>query len=142
MTRILVVWLHIVAAAAWVGGLLHGSHLVVPALARGDRGALDLLTRGRALAWAALALVVVTGLDNLRRTGLQSPWLGGKLALVVGILALAAHRDWALLPRAAAAIAAGAAPAGALRGLRLVDRLLVLLALAVLLLAAGVARGR
>ena len=71
-----------------------------------------------------------------------SPWLAGKLVLVIALLALAAHRDFAVLPRAVRAVEAGAEPAAALSGARALDRVVLLLSLAVLFLAVGVARGR
>jgi uncharacterized membrane protein len=142
MTRIVIVWLHVVAAAVWVGGLAQLSHLVVPAVVRGERGCQALLTRARAISWGALALLVLTALENLRRVGLASPWLAGKLLVVLGLLALAAHRDFALLPRALRRLEGGAPPGEVLRGVRWADRVLLLLVLAVLLLAVGVARGR
>jgi putative copper export protein len=142
MSRIATVWLHVVAASVWVGGLLYASHLVVPALGRGEATALPLLRRGRRVAWGALALLVVTGLDNLRGVGLGSRWLALKLLLVTVLLMAAAHRDFALLPRAARAIDGGSEPGSALGALRWFDRILAVLALAVLFLAVGVARGR
>lgn len=142
MLRIVVVWLHITAAAAWVGGLLSAGHLLGPAAARGGRESLHLLARGRVVAWAALALLVVTGLENLRGMGLASPWLAAKLVVVIALLALAAHRDFAVLPRAIRAVEGGAEPAPALSGVRALDRAVLVLALVVLFLAVGVARGR
>ena len=142
MLRLVVVWLHVVAAEAWVGGVLYASHLVVPAAARGGRDSLSLLARGRAVAWAAWAVLVVTGLENLRRVSLVSPWLATKLVVVIALLALAAHRDFAMLPRALRAIEGGAEPTAALSGVRTLDRILLVFALAVLFLAVGVARGR
>jgi uncharacterized membrane protein len=142
VVRLVVVWFHVVAAAAWVGGVLYASHLVVPAAARGGRDSLSLLARGRAVAWAAWAVLVVTGLENLRRVSAVSPWLATKLVVVIALLALAAHRDFAMLPRAIRAIEGGAAPTAALSGVRALDRILLALALAVLFLAVGVARGR
>lgn len=145
MTGLVVVWLHVTAATVWVGTLLGVGHLIVPALARGGRATepvLDLLVRGRRLSWTAFAVVVVTGFENLRRFGLTSGWLALKLLLVLALFAVAAHRDFALVPRARAAIAAGTPPAAALAGVRWLDRLLALGALAVLFLAVGVARGR
>lgn len=142
MARIVVVWLHLVAAAVWVGGLLYASHLVVPAIARGERAYLTLLARGRRIAWSAIALLVLTGLENLRVFGLAgSPWLMGKLLLVVVLLSAAAHRDFALVPRATREIEHGVAPGLALAGIRWLDRALLLVAAVVLFLAAGVARG-
>jgi putative copper export protein len=142
VSRIVVVWLHVLAAAVWVGGLVSTTHLVIPALARGDRACLPLLGRARMAAWAALGLLVVSGLENLRHVRLDSPWVLAKLSLVVILLALAAHRDFALVPRATRDIARGAAPVGALAGVRWLDRVLLLLAVVVLFLGVGVARGR
>ena len=135
-------WLHVVAAVAWVGGLLYVSHLVVPLVGRGGRDGLPLLLRGRVLAWGAWVLLALTGIENLRRVPAISPWLAGKLVLVIALLALAAHRDFAVLPRAVRAVEAGAEPAAALSGARALDRVVLLLSLAVLFLAVGVARGR
>jgi uncharacterized membrane protein len=140
--RLVVVWLHVAAAAAWVGGVLYASHLVVPAAARGGRDSLSLLARGRAVAWAAWAVLVVTGLENLRRVSLVSPWLVTKLVVVIALLAVAAHRDFAMVPRALRAIDVGAEPTAALSGVRALDRVLLVFALSVLFLAVGVARGR
>jgi uncharacterized membrane protein len=140
--RLDVVWFHVAAAAAWVGGVLYASHLVVPAAARGGRDSLSLLARGRAVAWAAWAVLVVTGLENLRRVSLVSPWLAAKLVVVIALLALAAHRDFAMVPRALRAIEGGAEPTAALSGVGALDRVLLVFALAVLFLAVGVARGR
>jgi hypothetical protein len=113
----------------------------VPALARGERGYVGLLVRGRIVSWAAVGLVLVTGLENLRGAGL-TPWLVAKLGLVIALLSLAAHRDFALVPRAAREIERGVAPGLALAALRWLDRGLIVLAAAVLFLAVGVARGR
>jgi uncharacterized membrane protein len=142
MLRLAVVWLHVVAVAAWFGGVLTASHLVAPAAARGSRESLRLLARGRAMSWGALAVLVVTGLENLRRAGLGSPWLAAKLVVVLALLALAAHRDFAALPGAVRAIEAGTDPAAALSRVRALDRVGLLLAVAAIFLAVGVARGR
>ena len=142
MLRLVVVWLHVAAAAAWVGGVLYASHLVVPAAARGGRDCLSLLARGRAVAWAAWAALVVSGLENLRRVSAVSPWLAAKLVVVIGLVALAAHRDFAMVPRAVRAIEQGTEPTAALSGVRALDRVVLVFALAVLFLAVGVARGR
>ncbi len=142
MLRLVVIWLHVVAAAAWIGGLLHTMHVIAPAAARGGRESLELLGRGRAMTWGALAILVLTGLENLRTVGLASPWLAAKLIAVIALLALAAHRDFAVLPRATRAVAEGAPPAAALSGVRALDRVLLLLVLGAVFLAVGVARGR
>jgi putative copper export protein len=141
MLRLWVVWLHLVAATAWVGGLLVGAHLLLPTAARGAPEALRLLQRARLLAWPAVGILLLTGIENLRRSGL-GPWLAAKIVLVIALVALAAHRDFALLPRAVRAVNGGLAPAAALRSLRVVDGMVAVLALAVLFAAVGVARGR
>ena len=94
------------------------------------------------VSWAAVALVIVTGLENLRSMAVITPWLAGKLLTVIALLALAAHRDFALLPRAIQAIERGGEPGGALSGVRMLDRVVLVLALVVLFLAVGIARGR
>lgn len=142
MLRLVVVWLHVVAAVAWAGGLLYTSHLILPAVSRGALDSLALLVRGRIMAWAAFAILVVTGLENLRRVPAISPWLVAKLVVVIALLALAAHRDFAMVPRAVHAIEGGEGPAAALARVRALDRMLLVLALGVLFLAVGVARGR
>jgi putative copper export protein len=139
--RLVIIWIHVVAAAAWVGGVLYASHLVVPAAGRGARDALSIVSRGRTVAWAALGLLIVTGLLNLRGMSTISPWLAAKIIVVLAMLALAAHRDFAVLPRALREVAAGADPSGALSGVRALDRVVLLLALIVLFFAVGVARG-
>lgn len=139
MIRLVVIWIHVLSAAVWLGGLVHGSHVVAPAAAGRGREGLRLLERGRRVAWPALGLALLTGIENLRQVAI-TPWLAGKLLLVIALVSLAAHRDFALLPRAVAAAENGAAPA--LRGVRVADRVLLLLTAAVIFLAVGVARGR
>jgi hypothetical protein len=70
------------------------------------------------------------------------PWLAAKIVVVLAMLAVAAHRDFAVLPRASRAVQEGADPAAALAGVRALDRVLLLFALVVLFFAVGVARGR
>jgi len=98
------------------------------------------LKRARASAWAALGLLVATGLENLRHVGLERPWVMAKLTAVMLLLALAAHRDFALVPRAADQMERGAPLARALSGVRWLDRILLLLAVVVLFLGVGIAR--
>jgi putative copper export protein len=142
MTRVAVVWLHVLAAAVWLGGLVYASHLVVPAVARGDRGAVAILARARVAAWVAVALVVLTGLENLRHARLESLWLQLKVLLVLLLVPLAAHRDFALVPRLRRALDRGVPPASAASGLRRLDPVILLLGVVALFLGVGLARGR
>ena len=59
------------------------------------------------MTWTAWALLALTGVENLRRIGLNSPWLAAKLVVVIALLALAAHRDFAVVPRAIQAVEGG-----------------------------------
>lgn len=146
------VWLHLLAVVTWMGGLVFGSHLVAPRLAQAgpaERGVLaHLLRRFRLVAWMAIALLVLTGLVNLASlpvsvSALAERGVGSllalKLFLAVLTLSLAAHRDFALLPRL---LAASPDTAGRpFAGIRWLDRIVLLLLLVILFLGLAVARG-
>lgn len=65
------VWLHILAAAAWIGAMVFFAAVVVPVVRRlpepdAARGLIHSLgVRFRVLGWVALGLLVVTGVLNL-----------------------------------------------------------------------------
>jgi len=142
MSRVLVVWVHLLGATVWLGGLVYASHLVVPRLARGERDWAGLLARARPITWVAVGLVVATGLWNLAHARWDSPWLMAKVLLILVLIPLAAHRDFAVLPGALRALERGMRPDSAVAGVRWLDRVTVLGLLLVLLLGVGVARGR
>lgn len=101
-------WLHVLAVVVWLGGMLFIALVVVPV----TRGLPDPALRGRlvremgrrfrTVGWAALAVLVATGLANLwyapylLRTG-RFHW---KLGLVVLALLLSAYHDFVTGPRA------------------------------------------
>jgi copper resistance protein D len=109
----LVVTLHILAAAGWVGGMLFFALVVVPAVrkSQGPDGARVMLAavgrRLRTFGWLLIGILVVTGAANLRFHGigwgtLREPafWrtdfgraLGYKLALVAGVVVISAVHD-------------------------------------------------
>jgi putative copper resistance protein D len=114
------VYLHVLAACLWVGGILFFALVLVPAL-RGSRSTTSLALvqevgrRFRLVGWASLGVLVVTGVANLsfrvfvpellRGAFWASPWgrlLALKLALVASMIGVAALHDWygarALLP--------------------------------------------
>jgi putative copper export protein len=142
VSRIVVLWLHLLGAVVWMGGLVHTGHLVLPRLVRGEVAEATVVRRARPVTWVAVALVLVTGLENLRHARWDSPWLMAKILLLLVLIPLAAHRDFALLPRALGAMEAGVPPRQALSGVRWLDRLVTVGLAAVLLLGVGVARGR
>lgn len=119
------VWLHILAATAWVGGMFFLMLVVVPWLRQGDRAlAASVLratgTRFRNVGWACFAIVFITGSFNLWMRGVrlenfvQLEWLRSgfgaavvlKLALFVVVLTLSAFHDFVLGPMAARAVEA------------------------------------
>src|SRR3989442_6906773 len=68
--------------------------------------------------------------------------LAGKFVLVLGAVALAAQRDFALVPRLGRALVEGQDPAHALRRIAWVDRLVLLLAVAIAYLGVAGVPGR
>ena len=124
----LILWLHLLAAIAWLGGLVFQVLVVFPTLARATptgerlRFALSLEARFRALVWPAVGLVLFTGLVNLMHVWYATvitagsisptfiPVLSLKLALVLGMIALQAVQQFLVQPRRVAALRAW--PAG------------------------------
>lgn len=149
--RLLPLWLHLLAAVVWLGGLLFESHILFPLLAKG--GPLEPLAlavrRSRRVTWTALALMVLTGLYNLARLPPLSQviesgvlrLLALKLLVVVVVLMLSAHRDFGLAPRLLRDVAAGKAPDQGLRAVLRVDRVVLVLGVVLLYLGLAVSRG-
>lgn len=124
--RLALLWIHVLAAAAWVGGMMF-LVLVVGPFARGqtpkERARLfkEFGQRFRPVAWWALGLLYVTGIGNVWAMGVplaalldaafwQTPFgrvLGAKLGFVVLATAISAYHDFVLGPRASALGAAG-----------------------------------
>jgi putative copper export protein len=139
------IWLHLVAAAAWVGSMIFFAAVAVPVLRRDDvRGPLPLLigqlgARYRVFGWVALAVLVVTGVVNLHYRGVTWAlvfdggfWstsfgraLGWKLAFVAIVLGLTAAHERFAAGRAASWL----------------GRTVLLASLAILFFAAALVRG-
>lgn len=118
---LLSVWLHVLAAIVWIGGMVFLGAVLVPELRRPSmkRAAPSLLYRTalrfRWLGWAALLLLLVTGTFNLGYRGYawSDLWSGGlweggfgralgfKLLLVAAIVLISAVHDFVLGPRTA-----------------------------------------
>lgn len=157
------VWLHIVAAALWVGGLIFFALVVVPALRRQDQaGGAALLhrlgVRYRVVGWGSLVLLAVTGVLNLTTRGIRwsdlasSQWwqtpfgrlLAWKLALVAAVVVVGLLHDVAAGTRATARMQAQPGSPETLRLRRralLLGRLMTLLSLAIVALAVLLVRG-
>lgn len=144
--RLLAVWVHVLAAGAWWGGVLWqvlgrrpGPHL---------RPWVDEARRARPVLWAALGAVLLTGAYQLTGLGpLERALASGAAALlalkflvVVLVVTLAAQRDFAHLPRLAHVLAEGADPTRLLGVLAWLDRALLVLGGAVAFLGVAVSR--
>lgn len=154
---------HIVAAMAWVGGMLFVSLILVPGLRRLDDAVLQarLLSevgrRFRTVGWAAIAVLVVTGTTNAwGRWGLDALLTGAfwvsqpgrlllvKLLVVAAMLVQSAVHDFVLGPRLSARRRAGAETAdlaGLRRRVSWLARLNLVLGLGVIVLAVLIVRG-
>jgi len=114
------IWLHILAATVWIGGMAALGLLLVPLLRqeRFEDVATPLLyasaLRFRWIGWGALGVLIATGLVNVRAQGIPwSAWLdpdfwatawgaalGWKLLLVVVTLVVSAVHDFHFGPKA------------------------------------------
>jgi uncharacterized membrane protein len=159
------VWLHVLGVAVWIGGLAYQAHVLLPsARLRGSASSVfgarsatpevlaDALRRGRVVTWSAVCLVVLTGLYNVTQLGplervMESGaglLLAGKFIIVLVMIALAAHRDFARVPalaRAEGADALGHTNTPAALGVIVwLDRIVLLLGAVVIYLGLAVSR--
>jgi uncharacterized membrane protein len=165
----IVFWIHLLAAAIWVGSQVFMFAAVVPALRVLDdaarRRAVVVLNRRFAwLGWGALAVLVLTGINNVIQrqrdydiifAGRDWPWFDfdfryawifvAKLALVAVVIALTAIHTEAVGPRLLALQESGRAGSeelGRMRRLSIVLSVLNLLAgVAILFLVALLQNG-
>jgi putative copper export protein len=161
---LLSIWLHILAAATWIGGMLFLVLVLVPVVRRQDyrEVAAPLVhrvgVRFRWVGWICLGLLILSGVFNLIYRGVtwadvatgqlwRSPFgqaLGLKLFLVATILLISAAHDFIIGPRATALWQADPAAPAAQRLRRQagwLGRLNLLLALAVVALGVILVRG-
>jgi uncharacterized membrane protein len=114
------VWLHLIAATIWIGGMVFLAAVVVPILRRPEHRTLmiPLISqtgkRFRGIGWLCLGVLLVTGLFNLTSHGFgwEQVWsgqlfasgfghtLGTKLFLVAVVLILSMIHDFFIGPRA------------------------------------------
>jgi uncharacterized membrane protein len=154
------VWLHVLAAAAWLGAMAFLALVLVPTLrASGDealrvRVLRDSGRRLRTLGWGCFAVLVPTGIVNLLGRGYDLGDLSGrlwwgpfgralaiKLGLVFVVLVASAVHDFRLGPRAAAAIPGSPAALRLRRTASWIGRLNLLLGVAIVLFAIFLVRG-
>lgn len=157
------VWIHILAAAVWIGGMAMFAVVVIPLLRRGDRAQAaaflhDVGMRFRTVGWICLLLLAITGTFNLRydefglgalttaafwRTGFGHA-LAVKLCLFAAVLVMSGVHDFVVGPRATRAAARDPNSAEARRLRRAASwmgRLNLLCALAIVAMAVVLVRG-
>lgn len=127
---LLSVWIHILAAITWIGGMFFLVLVVVPWLRRGDRASAvaflrDTGLRFRTVGWACFAILLATGIFNLWSRGVRlsdfgnATWRGSpfgravldKLTVFALVLIASAIHDFIVGPRATRAAAGGEAAA-------------------------------
>lgn len=157
------VWLHILAAITWIGGMAFLVLVVVPWLRRGGRaqaGALFRETgpRFRDVGWTCFGILVVTGTFNLWMRGVRlsdftrAEWLASpfgktivaKLSLFALALVVSAYHDFVIGPAATRALGAGpgSPEAEALRKrASVLGRVNAIVALALVFVAVMIVRG-
>ncbi len=115
---LLSVWVHVVAAIVWIGGMCFLALALVPTLRRPEMRPVStklihlLGIHFRKIGWICLGLLILTGFSNLFLRGLS--WenirnlsvLRAKLSLVGLILILSLFHDFIVGPRATAALQA------------------------------------
>ena len=153
----LILWLHLLAAIIWIGGLVFQVLVVFPTLARATptadwlRFALSLEARFRVILWPAVGLVLFTGLVNLMNVWYATvvtagsisptfvPLLRVKLVLVVSMIAVQTVQQLLIYPRRIAALSSVyAGVQGIPQAFRTWQRLALVLYGALLGLAGGV----
>ena len=157
MLPFLNVWLHILAAVIWIGGMLFLSLVAVPVLRQIDSPLLraDLFRamarRFRRLVWICIAILVLTGIGNVLFYGNTLPGsaymkvLSIKLALVAILVGLGLLHDFVIGPRAGRALSRDGLPPTGTDLLMVtlapwVGRFNLLLGVVILVLAAALTR--
>lgn len=161
-------WLHLLAAMAWVGGILYVNFVLLPALVAQSTEAKArlvplLLRRFVVLVWSAAALLLLTGLDRAMRVQhltsaaawLETPYgrlLALKLFFFLLLVGIAGHVTFVTYPKVRAhmpshcagspATTAPCATCAALTAkLRRMMRIALLVGMTVVLLAAALRTG-
>ncbi len=149
---LLSVWLHLVAVAAWMGGMLFLAGVVLPVLRRGDPVQLGRFMSGasgrfRFVGWTCLGVLGLTGFFQLAQRGLSwnsNPLVLGKIGLFCVIVVMSVVHDFWAGPKASSVMLNAPGSPQALRWRRvaiLMGRLTGVLALAMTALGVFIVRG-
>jgi uncharacterized membrane protein len=147
--RLVVLYLHVLGAVVWIGGLAYQVHVLLPLARRGDVAAFAAAARrARPVTWTAIGVVVLTGFYNVTQLGTLNSvldsgaglMLAAKFALVILAVALTSQRDFAQVTLLSAALASHGDPSASLRSITRLDRLVLLLALIIIYLGLAISR--
>jgi len=117
MFQVLVMWLHLMAAIFWIGGMLFFSLVLMPSL-KGDLNLSDKTAlvsrvgkRFRKCGWISLGLLLLTGPMRLAQRGLPFEAYGNalriKMVLVLLLVLMTLLHDFVLGPKSVAMSRAG-----------------------------------
>lgn len=160
------VWLHILMAAVWTGGLIYTAAVAVPFAVSHSKEDRQRILRGlgrrfRPIAWGSIVVLAVTGLGNLtlrlspisisqlfngeafdprRVDGFIAVWLPWKLLLVIAMIGLMLYHD-ITSSRAAKRHEGSPGSAPGNRGGSMAAALATLVAIAVLYVSVRLVRG-
>jgi uncharacterized membrane protein len=147
--RLIILYLHVLGAVVWIGGLAYQAHVLLPAARRGEVASFaGAARRARPVTWTAIGVVMLSGfynvtqlgeLDRVMQTG-AGLMLAAKFILVILAVALAAQRDFAQVTLLNAALTTGGDPGVPLRSITRLDRTILLLALVVIYLGLAISR--
>lgn len=149
---LLSVWLHLLAMATWVGGMVFLAAVALPVLRQGPPGQLGAFMskagpRLRWVGWICLTILGVTGLIQLYFRGLspfQDPIIAVKILVYLIIVAMSLLHDFWIGPKAGLALRDSPTAPTTLRLRRvalMMGRVTALLALLAVTLGLFVARG-
>jgi uncharacterized membrane protein len=147
--RLLVLYVHVLAAVVWVGGLVYQAHVLLPAARAGAVAPFaEAARRARPVTWTAIALVVLTGFYNVTQLGdlkrvMDSGaglMLAAKFTLVILAVALSSQRDFAQVTLLNSTLRSGGDPTRCLTSITRLDRVVLVLALIVIYLGLAVSR--
>jgi uncharacterized membrane protein len=147
--RLGLLYLHVLGAVVWIGGLAYQAHVLLPAARRGAVAPFaDAARRARPVTWTAIAVVVLTGFYNVTQLGdLQRVletgaglMLAAKFILVILAVTLTSQRDFAHVTLLTAAVTSGTDPTKPLRAIARLDRTVLVLALIVIYLGLAISR--
>jgi uncharacterized membrane protein len=147
--RLVILYLHLLGVVTWVGGLAYQTHVLLPVARQGAVAPFAAAARrARPVTWTAIAVVVLTGFYNVTQLGdltrvMESGaglMLAAKFTLVILAVALASQRDFAQLTLLRAALASNGDPAGPLRAIARLDRIVLVIVLIVIYLGLAVSR--